>query len=295
MALLFALFITGCLFSFSVYVVVKDIFTNPILSRTNVNQRPVATAGGLVFIVALVPIWLVIAWHERSGYQVLSGEYLQAVFLATGTVGLFGVLGLIDDLLASGTERGFRGHLGALRRGQLSTGALKLVAGSMGALALAALWSSGSWWRILLSGAVVALAANLANLFDRAPARVTKVSTLLTVAAVAISLVFSAGSLPEPHAAWGAAALVLGMSWGLLVPELSEKVMLGDTGANPLGATIGLTAVLVAPAAIELGLLVVLLGLNLVSERVSFSKIIAKNKLLNSFDMWGRNSVAPFS
>ena len=51
--------------------------------------------------------------------------------------------------------------------------------------------------------------------------------------------------------------------------------MLGDAGANPLGALCGLAALVAAPAAgARWGLVVVLVGLNVVSEFVSFSRVI---------------------
>ena len=50
----------------------------------------------------------------------------------------FGFLGLIDDLAAVGEDRGFKGHLGALREGRVTTGLLKLVGGAAVAVVLVA-------------------------------------------------------------------------------------------------------------------------------------------------------------
>ena len=47
-----------------------------------------------------------------------------------------GAFGGYDDLAGSGGRRGFRGHLGALAHGEVTTGAVKL--GGIGATGLAA-------------------------------------------------------------------------------------------------------------------------------------------------------------
>lgn len=281
-------FIVGYVASWVMYHAIRNIFSNPILMRTNLNNRQVATAGGLVFLIALIPIWLVVALLRHGEPRPFSSDYVTSVLLGSAVIGLFGLLGLIDDLLATGSERGFLGHLGSLARGHLSTGSIKLLGGGVGALALVALTTNSSWGRIVLGGAAVALGANLANLFDRAPARVTKVATVLFLLAGVSSLMLERASLAEPKAAWGAGAIVLGMAWGLFRPELREAVMLGDTGANPVGASLGLIGALVASTPALVVLCLVLVALNLLSERVSFSSVIAKNRLLRWVDSLGR-------
>ncbi len=65
-------------------------------------------------------------------------------------------------------------------------------------------------------------------------------------------------------------------------------MMLGDAGANPLGATLGLATVLAVSPMTRNWVLVVLLALNLVSERVSFSRVIERVPPLRVIDRAGR-------
>ena len=196
----------------------------------------------------------------------------------TATVG-FGLLGLLDDVAVDEGASGYRGHVAALVRGRLTAGSLKMVAGPAIAILVVAPVADDSAVRLLLDGAVVALAANLANLFDRAPGRVAKVS--LAVAAV---LVVTTAAAPELLGL----AVVAGAAVALVVPDLRERMMLGDAGANPLGATLGLAAVLTSSPMTRNWVLVVLLALNLVSERVSFSRVIERVPPLRVIDRAGR-------
>jgi hypothetical protein len=77
--------------------------------------------------------------------------------------------------------------------------------------------------------------------------------------------------------------------------DLGEQGMLGDAGANPAGAVVGLLLLKVlAPWAILTGA-VLMIALNLASERVSFSRVIEGNRLLAWADRLGRVPVAPAS
>ena len=70
-----------------------------------------------------------------------------------------------------------------------------------------------------------------------------------------------------------AVAMLLGAALGLLVFDLREELMLGDAGSNVLGAIAGLGVVLTCGLAVRVVVLLVVVGLNLASERVSFSRV----------------------
>src|SRR5215471_2368111 len=80
-----------------------------------------------------------------------------------------------DDLAGSGSRRGFRGHLGALAQGEVTTGAIKL--GGIGVTGLvSAMLLGGSPADVAVNAGLVAGGANLLNLFDLRPGRALKVA-----------------------------------------------------------------------------------------------------------------------
>ena len=64
--------------------------------------------------------------------------------------------------------------------------------------------------------------------------------------------------------------------------------MLGDTGANLLGAVLGLAVVLETSRPVRTVVLIALIFLNLASERVSFTKVIDATPGLRHLDRLGR-------
>lgn len=261
---------------------VAPVLATPLLGRENVRGVRVPTAGGIVVVITILVVEAVRAlWGDDAG---------PARILTVLVVGVFGGLGLLDDVLGSGADgRGFKGHVRALAHGRLTTGGVKLACGYAAAIIGCALVSDagGAGGRqpqqrvamLLADAALVALAANLGNLFDRAPGRTLKVASLAFVALVA-----SVGLEPR----LGAVAATVGAGLALVVPDLRERVMLGDTGANAIGAALGFGVVLTASTGARVAVLAVVVALNLASEVVSFSRIIDRVAPLRGIDRIGR-------
>lgn len=186
-----------------------------------------------------------------------------------------GAAGLYDDLAGSSANKGLRGHLSALANGEVTSGAVKI--GVLGAAGLAAsAMVSDNTIDAVIGGAAVAGHANLLNLFDLRPGR-----------AIKVSLLHSPGVLAGPAAP--AAAAALGAAAAVLPGDLAERTMLGDAGANTLGAVLGLALVAREGRLARLGHLAVVSALTLASEKVSFTKVIANTPVLRELDELGRD------
>jgi hypothetical protein len=161
-------------------------------------------------------------------------------------------IGLADDLW-SGDERGFRAHLGSRR----TTGVLKLVG-----IPLVGLMAT----RRLSGGLLVGLAANFLNQLDTRPGRAAKAYLL---------------AAPLAGAPLGAAVI--------LAPyDLREMAMLGDSGANALGALLGLRSVSKLTGRGRWAAIGALAGLTLLGETRSLGQLVERTPLLRGLDALGR-------
>jgi UDP-N-acetylmuramyl pentapeptide phosphotransferase/UDP-N-acetylglucosamine-1-phosphate transferase len=258
-------------------IVSGEILSSPTLERQNYRRHALPTAGGLFIVLTVLVIDAgrsvlgALGVGPESGLTEARSAVLFAVFG-------FGLLGLIDDLAAVGEDRGFKGHLRALREGRVTTGMLKLVGGAAVAVVLVATPGFKSGRTLIVDALLIALAANLGNLLDRAPGRTIKFG-LVAYVPIAIAV----GSAPIGIAI----APVMGAALGLLGDDLHERLMLGDTGANVIGAVLGLAVVLGSRDSIRLGVMLVLLALNVAAELVSFSRVIDAVPFLRWFDRLG--------
>lgn len=272
-------FAVGLVAAVALWAALAPAFAGPVFQRENFRGRALPTAAGLVIVIVAVAAAAVVVLADAAGARP-DGELVSGLRLVTFVAVGFGLLGLLDDLAGTGESGGFAGHLRTLGSGRLTTGAVKLFGGAaLAVVVVATAHPDASLGRVLADGALVALAANLGNLFDRAPARTIKV-TLMGLAA----LIVTAGLEPE----LAGVALVVGAGAGLLSADLREQLMLGDTGANVLGAALGLGVVLTASLGVRTGVLVALILLNVASERVSFSRVINATPPLRAFDRLGR-------
>ncbi|MEU3946824.1 hypothetical protein [Streptomyces sp. NPDC029526] len=140
-----------------------------------------------------------------------------------------GACGAYDDFAGAGDpRRGFRAHLGALRDGEVTSGAVKLFGISAAALAGGAALVERPLDR-LLAGIVIAGTAHAVNLVDVRPGRAA--ATVLALAAP--------GPARRGTATAALAAAAAGAATAVLPDDLAERGMLGDTGAHALGAALG--------------------------------------------------------
>ena len=235
-------------------------------ARTNHRGGPVTLLEGPVVAAGLAAAALV-----TPG---LTGRVRVGAAVAALGAGGFGAY---DDLAGGGDHRGLRGHLGALQNGELTSGAVKIMGiGATGLAAAALVGRRGT--SLITAGAVVAATANLINLLDLRPGRALKASLVLAV-------LDGRGSGDSARLA----AVAAGSAMAVLPDDLSERSMLGDAGANALGAVLGLAAVAADAGRGRLaGRLAALTALTLASEKVSFTTVIDATPGLRELDRMGR-------
>ena len=238
--------------------------------RTNYAGRPVTLLGGPALAVAATAT-------AAAGAPV--GQRVAAVVVGA----VAGVVGGYDDLAGARPEqardKGFAGHLAALRSGRVSAGAVKVAGIGAAAAVAAVLTRRGSGAGALVDGVLttglVAGTANLLNLLDLRPGRAGKAALLM-----------AAGTVGGP--AGGLVAGPLGAALGVLPDDLGERVMLGDCGANAIGALLGLRLAALSSRAGRAGLLAGITALTLASEKVSFTRVIESTPGLRELDRLGR-------
>jgi UDP-GlcNAc:undecaprenyl-phosphate/decaprenyl-phosphate GlcNAc-1-phosphate transferase len=236
---------------------------------------PLGAVLATAALVALAPLAFL---DDRADLDLLEPELRRWLPYLLGIA----FLCFLDDALGQGeaatTPRGWRGHWAALRRGSLSTGAIKAI----GALALAAYVVSGRGledWRYIADVALLILTTNLGNLLDLRPGRAEKGLALLGA-----GLCLGAWTW-EPLELLGifVGPVIVG-SW----LTLGERAMLGDTGSNLIGAVAGVWLLTVLGADARLVALAAVLALTIYGELRSISKTIDSVPPLRWLDSLGR-------
>jgi len=321
-----ACLVAGALMPFLVMRALSPALASSGRLSTNYRGRSVHVGLGLVWVVwpvSLLVVSVVMEIVATAAGDPASGHAL-ALYDGPLTLPLYGVplmlvtvsvlFGLADDVFGSHTDKGFKGHLFALVRGRLTTGGLKLL--GIGAVSAVygwhIAWSRGAAGVVetfgvwVLATLTIAAAANFINLTDLRPGRALKTYSALALVAAPVFVLdavegyvsYAASFAELGVTAWSAldsAVSVVLMACVLLGPvvavwrfDLGEEGMLGDAGSNAMGAVVGYllaSALPVAWLALTAGLL---LALNLLSERVSFSAVVDRVAPLRAIDRLGR-------
>lgn len=245
------------------------------LVRRNHVGEPVPVVLGLALLGGI----LAGALAGRAGAGLPVGPVEAAALV--GTVALAAV-GLLDDLFGDQGARGFRGHLGGLRRGRPTTGLLKLAGGVAAGLAVALLIGGGPV-RVTAAAVLVATASNVWNALDVRPGRSLKWAVVVLLPVFAASRELGVGLV---------VGSALGAGLGVLPFDLLERGMLGDHGSNPLGFLVGTGLAVVLPTAGVVVGAVLVLALQVTAETVTVSRLIEAVPPLRWFDRLGRRAPA---
>ena len=253
--------------------------------RPNFRGENIPVGVGVIFLISstvvLVLNLLILNFLPDSltaVYPTLSqAELTNHMVLFLAVIASITCLGLMDDNWGSRDASGLKGHLLLLFKGQLTTGGLKALGGGFVSLLISLLLGQNDY--ILLNTLILGLSINAVNLLDLRPGRAGKG--------------FFLGALLLAVYGQGKADLLflfifLGLILAYLPYDLSAKVMMGDSGSNVLGITLGITTVWLLSFDLKIIVLVALIGFHLLTEKYSLTKIIEKNKLLNYLDRLGR-------
>jgi len=242
------------------------------LERNNFRGRTVTLAGGPALAASASVTSALGARDARTAAAALTAG------LASGAVGLY------DDIVGTRPEqkahKGFKGHLSALKDGRVTSGLVKIAGvGSAAVVASALLPTEKRGLRravdVAVGAGVIAGMANLLNLLDLRPGRALKAGILI---AKPLNLGEKGALVSGPT----------GAALGLLPQDLDEEIMLGDAGANSLGALLGVSIAARRWTWVKAGVLGAIAGLTLASEKVSFTKVIERTPVLREIDEWGR-------
>jgi UDP-N-acetylmuramyl pentapeptide phosphotransferase/UDP-N-acetylglucosamine-1-phosphate transferase len=264
----FALGITCLVWTIIILPVMGGITQRLKLERLNFQERWIPAGFGFLIVLSAVPVYLALLVSPLRSNRL--------VFFLITLLG-FGAIGLIDDVYGDREAGGFRGHLGLLKQGRVSTGLIKAVIGGLLGLLLGLLVAEFGVWQGLLNGLLISLAANTLNLLDLRPGRAVT-CFWIGLAGFAVSRI---GNLP----AWKSVLIPVAIPAAVLSwLDRTACVMMGDSGSNVLGAVLGLVFAYELDVPSKIVLVLLMIVVHVYSEKYSISKLIESNRLLRRMD-----------
>ena len=265
------LLLTGLVGTYSVIPFFKNMLIASNVIRPNYKKDMIPVSMGLVFLPMIVINGIILA--------IFTTEYKNLLYLFMYIFGLIAMclVGILDDIIGNRDVSGLKGHFKSLFKGNLTTGGFKaLFGGFVGILISVAI--SKNIIDIGINTLIIALSTNLMNLLDLRPGRAIKVYLFL-----AILIFLTIAGYPK-----GLLLLIVPSVLVYFTHDLKAKAMMGDTGSNVLGISIGILVAMGYGLGVRVGWLVFLIFIHLLTEKYSLTKIIEQNKFLNFIDKLGR-------
>jgi hypothetical protein len=239
----------------------------------NYRGSEVIFGMGIVF----VPVLLTSAAFALLLYSSKFSIFIPYLFVVCA----IGFAGLLDDLIGNKQVKGLKNHIEAFMKGELTTGFVKAFIGFISSIVIS-YGISKNIVDFLLNIFNIALFTNALNLMDLRPGRCIK-------AFLAIGFIIFISNLRE---VLFLLPLIIMITTSLiyLKYDLKEVCMLGDTGSNILGITLGYFSAITFDISGKAIIFLALFIMNAAAERLSITKLIANNRFLNYLDNLGRSS-----
>lgn len=248
----------------------KDKIEDLNLFKKNYKGKYIPVMGGIILIIVSVFSWYLIYLLNYLNTQIINANIFITVII--------GLTGLLDDIMGNKESQGFKGHLKTLLKGRLTTGVIKIIITFLVTVIILLKMGTYNIIEIVINTAVILLMTNLLNLLDLRPGRSIKFFIFTSVCLISRKIYAAIYFFPY--------YLILLF---YLPHEMKGRVMLGDSGANLLGAVLGFNIILLIDYFyIKVSILLLLIFFNLISEKYSFSTIIQKNPFLKWIDELGR-------
>ena len=280
-AILFALGFLGTYFMIPLF---KSMLVNGNVIRPNYKNEMIPVGMGIVFLPMIIINSIILGFVTLNNiWFVSSSNYnLNIVWLLCLALYIFSMMamffaGALDDLIGNRNVSGLKGHFKSLFKGELTTGGFKALFGGFVGLVVSVCISS-SIVDIIVNTLIIALSTNLMNLFDLRPGRAIK-AYLVIMIPIYITLTGYIKALP---------LLILPNVLAYFNTDLKARGMMGDTGSNVLGISIGVLMAFGYGIKVRLAWLVFLILMHLITEKFSLTKIIEKNRVLKFIDNLGR-------
>ena len=265
------LILTGLLGTYAIIPLFRSLLIESNVLRPNYKKDMIPVSMGIVFLPILIINAIILAYFTTN-----FKDMLHIFIFLFGLVSMF-FAGILDDIIGNRDVSGLKGHFKSLLNGKLTTGGFKALFGGFIGLVIS-IAISKNIYDIVINTLIIALSTNLMNLLDLRPGRAIKGYLLISIV-----LLFTLGEYTR-----NLLLLIFPNVIAYFNQDLKAKAMMGDTGSNVLGISIGILFVMGYPLKVRLIWLAFLIFIHILTEKYSLTKIIENNKFLNFIDKLGR-------
>ena len=263
--------LTGLFGTYAIIPLFRNLLIESNVLRPNYEQDMIPVSMGMVFLPMIIINSIILSYFTNN-----LNDMLYIFIFLFGSVSMF-FAEILDDIIGNRDVSGLKGHFKSLLKGKLTTGGFKaLFGGFIGIVISIAI--SKNIYDIIINTLIIALSTNLMNLLDLRPGRAIKGYLLISIV-----FLFTLGEYFK-----NILLLILPNVVAYFNQDLKAKAMMGDTGSNVLGISIGILFVIGYSLKVRVIWLVFLIFIHILTEKYSLTKIIEHNKFLNFIDKLGR-------